>query len=467
MRAVVVGAGMGGLAAALALARAGWTITLLEAREAAGGLASGFEREGFGFDAGPYVLLDRPGLEWAFRELGLELNERVDLRRIAEVYEIGRPDGPPVCIYDDRERTADALERRWPGSGDRYRQWIGDLEGCYQRLAPLQRAAPGGPAAVLAAGGWRDVWFLLQPLGRILARSGLPRPVQEALGIWTHIAGQRLAEAPSPLAFVPALIHSVGAWLPVGGIRQVPAALAQAAVAAGVEIRYGARVHRITQSGGRVTGVELGTGERLTAGVVVSNAPGIATYLELLEECPSRIQQALRGLPLQSPGVCAYLSVEGNPGGPYLRFHLPGGDERCRLLISTAVPEPEAGREGWYPARLLVPMDHARAVAAGPAGQREYLERMLAEDWWRPAAPRFRVLDTQIPRGWGTAFHLFRDSMNPVMTARFMRRGRLPHRSPHVGGLYLAGSATHPGQWVSFCAISGLLAARAVLEDTS
>jgi len=55
--------------------------------------------------------------------------------------------------------------------------------------------------------------------------------------------------------------------------------------------------------------------------------------------------------------------------------------------------------------------------------------------------------------------------MNPVMTARFMRAGRIAHRSPWVRGLYLAGSATHPGQWVSFCAISGILAADRVRED--
>jgi phytoene dehydrogenase-like protein len=49
--------------------------------------------------------------------------------------------------------------------------------------------------------------------------------------------------------------------------------------------------------------------------------------------------------------------------------------------------------------------------------------------------------------------------MNPVMTARLMRKGRLAHRSPWIRGLYLAGSSTHPGQWVSFCAVSGVLAA--------
>jgi phytoene dehydrogenase-like protein len=51
------------------------------------------------------------------------------------------------------------------------------------------------------------------------------------------------------------------------------------------------------------------------------------------------------------------------------------------------------------------------------------------------------------------------------MTARFMRAGRLAHRSADAPGLYLAGSATHPGQWVSFCAISGVMAANQLLED--
>ena len=77
----------------------------------------------------------------------------------------------------------------------------------------------------------------------------------------------------------------------------------------------------------------------------------------------------------------------------------------------------------------------------------------------------FRVLATRVPAEWGAHYHLYRDSMNPVMTAAFMRAGRLAHRSPYVRGLYLAGSSTHPGQWVSFCAVSGILAADRLRED--
>jgi len=122
-------------------------------------------------------------------------------------------------------------------------------------------------------------------------------------------------------------------------------------------------------------------------------------------------------------------------------------------------------REGPWPARLLGPMDHGRAVREGAAGQAAYLDELLSEEWWRESLTDVRVVAKRVPADWGHEFGLHRDSMNPVMTARFMRAGRLAHRSPSVRGLYLAGSATHPGQWVSFCAISGILAAECVRED--
>jgi phytoene dehydrogenase-like protein len=163
--------------------------------------------------------------------------------------------------------------------------------------------------------------------------------------------------------------------------------------------------------------------------------------------------------------VCAYLAVRGKQEPPYLRFLLPGGDERCRLLIRPVVLNPEEARDGWSAARLLGPIDHAKAQRIGPEGQAEYLEKLLEEKWWQEGISEYRVLARRTPTEWGSEYSLARDSMNPVMTAKFMREGRLAHRSPDLRGLYLAGSATHPGQWVSFCAISGVLAADCLRED--
>jgi phytoene dehydrogenase-like protein len=123
------------------------------------------------------------------------------------------------------------------------------------------------------------------------------------------------------------------------------------------------------------------------------------------------------------------------------------------------------GRDGWWPARLIAPLDQDEAQRLGVSGQRAVLQRLLEERWWRDAISDYEVLATRVPAEWGAEFHLYRESMNPVMTARAMRAGRLAHRSPWVERLYLAGSSTHPGQWVSFCAISGILAAEQLHRD--
>jgi phytoene desaturase len=461
---IIVGAGMGGLTAALRLLRPGFDVRVLEARPGPGGLAAGFVQDGFAFDAGPYVLLDRPGLEWAFDAAGLRLSEVVPLRRLEHVYEVTSPDGV-VRFHAERTATADGLDKQWPGSGPRYLRFVERVEWTYRRLTPLLLRSRPGALDLLRSGGWVDVPFLLRPLASILAASGLPRPVCDALAIWTHVAGQRVEEAPSPLAFVCALIHTAGAFYPEGGVGAIPRLLAAAAARAGVEFRFGVKVRAFRCEGGRVTGVETDQGDFLAADAVVCNAAGVGAYLDLLPTTPPQERQRLARLPLQSPGVCAYLALRGERPEQYLRFKLPGNGELCRLLIRPAAVDAAVRREGWEPARLLAPMTHAEAERGGPVGQRAYLERILGEDWWRAGVAECRVLSTRIPAEWGSQYHLYRDSMNPVMTARFMRAGRLAHRSPHARRLYLAGSATHPGQWVSFCAISGVLAADLVRED--
>ena len=157
----------------------------------------------------------------------------------------------------------------------------------------------------------------------------------------------------------------------------------------------------ICTEGDRVTGVESTEGERLLADAVVSDC-GIGTYLELLNHKESPSQQRCEKLPLQSPGVCAYLAVKGKMEPPYLRFLLPGGDQRCRLLIRPGVLNPEEKQGDWYPARLLGPMDHAKAQSIGSAGQAEYVDKLLDEKWWREGIAEYRVLARRTPAEWRT-----------------------------------------------------------------
>jgi len=464
-RVIIIGAGMGGLAAALRLAQKGLSVRVIEARSEAGGLASAFEKDGFPFDAGPYILLDRPGLDWAFRSLGLELEEHVTLRRIDDVYEVRSSEGATVHFYGDVKRTAAGIDAQWPGSGRHYERFVAEMKDTHARLSPLLHVSRPGPATLLRNRAFTRIPILFRSLGSILARTNLPQPVIEAIAIWTQIAGQRMDAAPSPLAFVPALIHAVGAFYPANGIGSIPRTLTEVAARAGVEFQYGTTVRSIVSKDGRVQGIETSQDEFIPADAIVSNYSGIGTYLEMLGDTPAPTRENLNKLPLQSPGACAYLAVRGEIKPPYLRFQLPGKGDLCRLFVTPAVMAPELEKNGWAPARLISPLRYEVAEGMSVAEQRDYLDQLLAESWWREGLDEVRVLATRVPSEWGAQYNLYRNSMNPVMTAGFMRAGRLAHKSPYARGLYLAGSSTHPGQWVSFCAISGILAADDLLED--
>jgi phytoene desaturase len=333
---VVIGAGMGGLTAALRLAREGCRVQVLEARAEAGGLATGNSYEGFSFDAGPYILLDRPELEWAFASVGLKLSEHIELRAIDHVYSVASPGSPTVNIYSSDAKTSSEMEQTWPGSGERYLRFVRKTGAIEASLRPLLYGSAPGPRSLLGGGRWKHAGFLLRSLQSVLRGSRLPQPVVDALSIWTHVAGQRPEQAPSPLAFVPALVHSVGCFYPKEGIRAIPAVLAKAAAAAGVEFRYGAKAKRICTKDGRVSAVETNTGETFAADAVVSDC-GIATYLELLDTKESASGERCEKLPLQSPGVCAYLAVKPRAGGrASTRF--ARSEPRCRLRSHPPLP---------------------------------------------------------------------------------------------------------------------------------
>ena len=461
-RAVVVGGGVGGLSSAIALAQRGVEVTLCESKSFLGGLASALDAEGTRFDGGPYILLDPAGLAHAFAALGISLDD-LKLRRVEDVYEVEAEGAAPVRIFADLDATVDRLERDHPGQGVRYRKLVSSVTKIHRALAPLQVRARPSPLGLIRAGAAWHAPFLLRSLAGVLSGAGLRGAVAEAVGIWTHIAGQPLDAAPSPLALVPAMIHGPGCFVPARGVAAVPEAVHQRALALGVTLRTGAHVARIVVEGGRACGVELASGERIEADLVVSDASGAATLLELAP-APPALRAAVADLPLQSPGVGAYglaTTPDAERRGPYLRFRLGAATDAApsRLLVRPHTLDPSGVSENVHPARIVAPLAHAVAERLGERGQQELLDGILEEPWTRERLGPFRELARLVPATWGRRHVLHRDSMNPVMTAKFMRQGRLPHRVPSLDGLFLVGSSTHPGQWVSFCLVSGLLGA--------
>src|SRR5262249_4384479 len=269
-----------------------------------GGLASGFTVEGLSFDYGPYILLDRPGLEWSFQQFGEDLSRHLELRRIDEIYRVTDAGGAQVNFYSDAERTASEFEQHWPGSAKRYAGFVQRTNRVYKRLSGLLHVAHPTVIDLLRSGAWTQAGFLLRSLQDVLSSTGLPPAIVNAIGIWTHVAGHTLSEAPSQLAFVPGLFHTVGRYLPLGGIRRVAQVMTMLAVNSGVKFEFNCRVKRIRTQARSVKAVETEKGGLLEADVIISNHSAIGTYFDLLDQRMNRRKESeLAKLPLQSPGV--------------------------------------------------------------------------------------------------------------------------------------------------------------------
>jgi 1-hydroxycarotenoid 3,4-desaturase len=271
---VVIGGGVGGLTAATRLTALGHRVQLFEARASVGGLASGLSAGGLQFDGGPYILLDRPGLEWAFEKIEAD-TASLDLRPVAQVYEVHSPAREPIRIFLDLARTKDELERRWSGAGRAYERFVERMEALRRQLAPLLVVPRPNLLELARRGSLGAAPFLLRSLNGVLTRTTLPLEVVDAIAIWTHVAAQSPEAAPSVMAFVPALIHRVGAFVPRDGMRRVPEVLNERAVRNGAEVRTNARVRRIRTTNGRVSAVEIEEGEVVECDAVISNYHGV------------------------------------------------------------------------------------------------------------------------------------------------------------------------------------------------
>lgn len=284
--AVVVGSGMGGMTAAAYLAANGKRTLVLEQGDVLGGCTHVFRRKGFEFDVGVHYLGDcgRPegNIPTILRGLGAE--ERIEFREID-------PDGFDVLAFP-------SVTFRVPRGWDAYRERLlatfpGDAAGLRRYLRIMRKLADAvdrgrtpaslsGVASMAARAGWAAP-FAMVPLSRLFDVCGL------SAGPRLVLAGQTPAFA-APADRAPAVVQAGflknylegGAYFPVGGGQVLAATMAEVVRANGGDFRLNARVHQVLVDDGAVSGVQLDSGEVITAPVVVSNADLKRTYAELL-----------------------------------------------------------------------------------------------------------------------------------------------------------------------------------------
>lgn len=330
---IVVGGGVGGMVAALLLARDGHDVRIHERLPRLGGKLAEHRRDGFTFSIGP-SLLTLPGL---FLDLGVPL----DLLELDELCRYRFADGSTLSTYRDPGRTAEAVDRLAPGEGRGWRAFHRWAERCLDASTRTFFAGPlsgpvveppfrpggrpsGGPSGGPAGG--RPGRPLPRPRpGDLLAVApgrtlhGLacrffrdPRLRQYA-GRYATYAGSNPYRAPAALGCVPAIEHGDGGWYVRGGLPRLAEALAASLDKAGVEVRLETEITEILADAERVVGVRTAPGEVVRADIVIVNADAAALYGRLL---PDRTWlRRIARLGLSSSAFLMLAAVEGRTEG--------------------------------------------------------------------------------------------------------------------------------------------------------
>ena len=293
---VIIGAGLGGLSAALRLAGAGRQVTILERASVPGGRAGRLEIDGYRFDTGPTVLTMPELIDDALACVGEKLADRLELIQVDPAYRARFPDGSVIDVHTDAAAmTAEIARTCGQADADGYQRLVAYLGRLFdvemptfidRNLDSVTDVVGTDAIRLLTMGALRKLPSLVgkyvkdERLKRIFSFQAMYAGLapQEALGIYAVIAYMDCVR---------------GVFLPRGGMHALPVALAAAATDHGVKIRYDTDVTRIEVSGGRATGVVTADGERIAADVVVVNADLPMAYRHLLDPqyTPRRVKR--------------------------------------------------------------------------------------------------------------------------------------------------------------------------------
>ncbi len=281
--AVVIGAGLGGLAAAIRLGARGYRVTVLEKLDAPGGRAGVFRQDGFTFDAGPTILTAPFLLDELWRLCGRDMADDLTLKAVTPFYRIRFNDGSSFDCTGDPDAMRAEVARLSPGDVAGYERFmklsettcrigfeqLGDAP--FGHITDMARVAPD----LLRLGGHRSVHAQVSKYIK-------DERLRIVFSFHPLLIGGNPFTASAIYTLIPYLERRWGVHFAVGGTNQVVQGLAGLIAHQGNTIRYGAQVEQILVDDGKAAGVRLETGEIIAADIVVSNADSAWTYRKLL-----------------------------------------------------------------------------------------------------------------------------------------------------------------------------------------
>ena len=494
---IVIGAGLGGLAAACTAAARGHRVILLERSSWLGGKAAQLNEQGFRFDMGPTILTVPSVLKRIFQEAKKPIEDYLELVCLDPQWRSFFTDGSTLDLVADTDQMKDTLNafsgrpevsagyQRFMDASQQLHE-ISDRFFFWKSVESIRDTLDLKTTFDIST--LKDLLALR--MGRSVAktvRGFVPdERAAQMIDHFTQYVGSSPDASPAVLCSIAHMQTSEGVWYPMGGTRAVPLALAKLAEELGADIRTNASVRRIIVENNQVTGVELDGGERIEASAVVSNCDSVLTHRELMDKTIWQKFQKRRSYEPACSGVVLYLGLKRrydqlihhnfvfsrdpheefdyiyNKGEPapdptaYVAAPAitesavaPEGGEALYVLVHTPFMRDRHDWSEMLPAYRQTILDKLKSTA----GMEDIEEQIAFESVLTPQDIHDRY---NVPAGaiYGLASH-----------GKFLGAFKPGNRSRDVKGLYLAGGAAHPGPGMPMVMMSGWIAADTLDQD--
>jgi len=487
---IIVGAGVGGIATAARLAKAGYQVTVVEKTNNPGGRMSVFEGDGFYFDTGPSLFLMPPTYAQTYADLGERMEDHLDLVRLDPTYRIHFHDGSVLDLTSNVHRMHQQLEAIEPGAFQGLMRFL--AQGYERYTVSLERFVGRNFYSLLQyfAPANLPLLFQLKPLVshyRDTSRCFRDSRLRAAFSFQNMYMGLSPYDAPATYSLLQYTEMVEGVWYPRQGMYAIVNSLTAIAERWGARFRYDAPVARVDVEGSRTTGVTLESGEQIKADIVVVNADLPYAYAELLPD--RRKAERLARLKHTSSTLMFYWGLKGRRAERLHHHSIFLADHRYRESFSQIFDHHLLPDEPSFyihsPVRTVpefAPSDGDALMVLVPTG---HVDRSREQDW--PALQqraRAWVLGRLAEVGVTDVQEriVFERTLTPPDYRRIWNLSKgatfgLSHNVAQVGylrphnrharykNLYFVGASTHPGTGVPIVLLSARLIEERILKE--
>ncbi len=481
-KAIVIGSGFGGLAAAIRLSVRGYDVEVLERLPTIGGRARVHRIDGYTFDAGPTVITAPKLLEELWELCGKKLEDHIELRDITPFYQIRFDDGNVFNYTGDPQKMRDEVRRFSPRDVAGYDEFIAQSERIFKVGFEALAHVPFSKATdmlrivppMMQLESYRTVYGLV-------AKFIKNEKVRQVLSFHPLLVGGNPFATSSIYTLIAYLERKWGVHFAMGGTGALVEGLEALLKERSVSVRTEAEVQEIEIEAGHVTGVRLTTGERLHADIVISNGDSAWTYRYLIRPehrkhwSDRRIERSRFSMSLfvwYFGTSKVYENVEHHTIllGPRYKALLADifdrkilADDFSLYLHRPTKTDPSLAPEGCDAFYVLSPVPHLDSATDWSVMTERYRERIQSylENHLMPGlSEHLTVSQTLTPIGFERDYLSFKGSafsFEPVLQQSAYLR---PHnKSEDIDGLYFVGAGTHPG-----AGLPGVLSSARVLD---